>query len=144
MPGGLTAASGRFRESAVFEYFMDCGEIEILKQAPESRERTIDADVGPEPGQRGRLCDPRCLRVELPWVDVEYERLSKPLDGSERRSGDEIGQEPEVAAARNRQVDLADPERRDGKLDHGAVPEPVRNTRSVGNAVVVVIDGENA
>src|SRR5207244_3775436 len=101
-------------------------------------------EVVPEPSLRVRLRDPRLLGVELPWMEIESGGLSvNGVDPLEEPARHRIRQQPEVSAAAGRPVARQQPDRRHGHLQQSR-SDFVRETRRIGNAVVIVANRVDA
>src|SRR5882672_1283339 len=92
-------------------------EFEVVEKASESCRATIEVEVMPEARQRARLFDPRLLRIDLPGVDVEHELLLPGIQLAQRPAREAVGEQPEITAARNRNLRARVAQHRDRKFD---------------------------
>src|SRR6476661_8428842 len=89
---------------------------------------------------------PRLLRIDLPGMHVEHGGTAlaiQPAD-SPRRPG--VRQQSKIGTSRHRKIDAAETYRRRWELEQGArrAPQHVNVTPGLGDAVAVVLDGEDA
>src|SRR5690606_21307340 len=108
---GDTGCCGSVRE--VFgEHAIDAIPAEVGEQAVEPSGHAIEVQVVPEPRLRAGLADARLLRIDFPWMEVEDAGLAVlAVDALDAPARNRIGQQPEVAAARGRQVAAQQPQR---------------------------------
>ena len=101
-----------------------------------------------QPGREARITHARLVGVDFPGMQVEDERLAFALvDRAQAGARIAIGQQPEVTAARDRQLQRAEPGRRQREFeDPPAVRRRhvLRKARCAGYSVLGVTDREQA
>ncbi len=121
-------------------------EPEFRDQPLQPRFGLVEVAVVPQAAQAAGG-EPRLGRIDLPRMQVEDRRapllLVDPPDPPARPG---VRQQPEVAAAGDRQVQRPEPDRRTRRLDERSAValEQVRLARRERNAVAIVMDREDA
>src|SRR5918999_4588981 len=121
-------------------------EVEIGEQPAQPFLRLIQVAIMAQPAQTASR-QSRLIRIDLPRMQVEDRRpVLTRIDPANPPLCPSVREQPEIAAAADRKIHRAEPDRRPGRLDKrtGLAIQDVRLPGRYRNSVTIVVDREDA